>query len=123
MRLWGFVSSCDKFELSFFSQEDADRAALGGTDVIQMRAELVTETQGVSSHAWPMSVVTSIAVNNIKACAERLVARASRLAQNPSADAAAERAKQTLDAVAFKANLGLLKMPNTKAKAILDIVA
>lgn len=88
-----------------------------------MHTELVTETQGVSPHASPMNVVTSIAVNNMKACAERLAARARRLAQNPPADAAAERTKQTLDAVAFKANLGLLKMPGTKAKALLDIVA
>jgi hypothetical protein len=91
--------------------------------MIQKQAELVTETQGVSPHASPMRVVTSIAVINMKACAERLAARARRLAQTPPADAAAERAKQTLDAVQFKANLGVLKMPSTQAKTILDIIA
>jgi hypothetical protein len=59
----------------------------------------------------------------MEACAERLAVRARRLAQDPPVDVAAERAKQTLDAVAFRANLGLLKMASTKAKAILDIVA
>jgi len=63
------------------------------------------------------------AVINMKACAERLAARSKRLAQNPSAHIAAERTKQTLDAVAFKANLDVLKMANTKAKALLDIIA
>jgi hypothetical protein len=91
--------------------------------MIQMPAELVTETQGEPPHASPMSVVASIAVNNMKACAERLAARSKRLAQNPSVHLAAERAKQTLDAVAFKANLDILKMAGTKAKALLDIVA
>ena len=70
-----------------------------------------------------MRVVASIAVINMKACAERLAARSKRLAQDPSAPLAAERTKQTLDAVAFKANLDALKMPGTKAKAILDIIA
>lgn len=88
-----------------------------------MHAELVTETQGVPGHASSMNVVTSIAVNNMKACAERLAVRARNLAQSPPADVTAERAKQTLDAVAFKANLGLLKMPSSKAKVLLDIVA
>ena len=88
-----------------------------------MHAEVVTETQESESRASPMSIVTSIAVINMKACAERLAARAKRLAQNPPADAAAERAKQTLDAVAFKANLDVLKMPSTQAKAMLDIIA
>ena len=70
-----------------------------------------------------MRVVTSIAMINMKACAGRLAARAKRLAQDPRADLAAERTKQTLDAVQFKANLDALKMPGTKAKAILDIIA
>jgi hypothetical protein len=91
--------------------------------MIQKQAELVTETQGVSPHASPMRVVTSIAVINMEACAERLAARGKRLARDPRADLAAERTKQTLDAVQFKANLDVLKMPTTKAKAILDIVA
>ena len=99
------------------------RGATDGAEMIQMPAALVTETQGEPSHASPMSVVTSIAVNNMKACAERLAARSRRIAQNPRTDLASERAKQTLDAVAFKANLGVLKMAGTKAKAILDIVA
>ena len=93
------------------------------SQMIQMHREPVTETEGKSSHASPMSVVTSIAVINMKGCAERLAARAKRLAQNPQADLAAGRAKQTLDAVRFKANLDVLKMPSTKVKAILDIIA
>ena len=74
-------------------------------------------------HASPMRVVTSIAVINMKACAERLAIRSKRLAQNPRANPAHERTKQTLDAVEFKANLDVLKMPSPKAKAILDIIA
>jgi hypothetical protein len=70
-----------------------------------------------------MRVVASIAVINMKACAERLAARSKRLAQNPSTPLAAERTKQTLDAVAFTANLDVLKMPSTKAKVLLDIIA
>jgi len=70
-----------------------------------------------------MRVVTSIAVINMKACAQRLAASTKRLAQNSRAALAAERTKQTLDAVQFKANLDVLKMPTTKAKAILDIIA
>jgi len=91
--------------------------------MIQMHTEALTEMQDESPHASPMNVVTSIAVINMKGCAERLAARSKRLAQNPSAHVAAERTKQTLDAVAFKANLDVLKMANTKAKALLDIVA
>ena len=88
-----------------------------------MHMEVVTETQEESSHASPMRVVTSIAMINMKACAGRLAARARRLAQDPRVDPAAERTKQTLDAVQFKANLDILKMPGAKAKAILDIIA
>jgi hypothetical protein len=91
--------------------------------MIQKQAELVTETQGESPHDSPMNVVTSIAVINMKACAERLAVRAKRLARDPRADLAAERTKQTLDAVRFKADLDVLKWPTTKAKAILDIIA
>jgi hypothetical protein len=61
-------------------------------------------------------------VNNMKACAERLSARCRYLAQNLRTDLASERAKQMRDAVAFQANLGILKMPSMKAKAILDII-
>jgi hypothetical protein len=89
----------------------------------QMHADVVTESQGESPHASPMSVVTSIAVSNIKACAELLAASAKRLAQDPRADRAAERTRQTLHVVEFKANLGALKIPSTKTKAILDIIA
>jgi hypothetical protein len=88
-----------------------------------MHTELVMETQGESPQASPMSVVTSIAVINMKACAGRLAASAKRLAQDPRPDLAAERTKQTLDAVEFKANLGVLKMASTKAEAILEIIA
>ena len=88
-----------------------------------MHTDVVTEMQEEESHASPMSVVTSIAVINMKACAGRLTARAKRLAHDHRGDLAAEKAKQTLDAVQFKANLGVLKMPSTQAKAILDIIA
>ncbi len=88
-----------------------------------MRGDVVTKTQGAWSHFSPMSVVTSIAVNNIKACAERIVASTKRLARDSRADLAAERTKQTLDTVEFKANIGVLKMPNGKAKVLLDIIA
>jgi hypothetical protein len=115
---------CDDWpELFDFRRKRCGSSVTGDGEMIQMHAELVTETQEESPHASPMNVVTSIAVNNMKACAERLAARAKRLAQNPPADAAAERAKQALDAVQFKANLDVLKMPSTKAKVLLDIVA
>jgi hypothetical protein len=106
-----------------FSPKKHSYGAAGGTDMIQMHAAAVTETQGESSHFSTMSVLTSIAVSNIKACAERLAASANRLAHDPRADLAAERTKQTITAVEFKANLGILKIPSAKAKAILDIVA
>jgi len=48
--------------------------------MIQMHAEALTETQDELPHASPMNVVTSIAVINMKACAERLAARSKRLA-------------------------------------------
>jgi hypothetical protein len=91
--------------------------------MIQIHSEALTEMQDESPQASVMRVVASIAVINMKACAERLAARSKRLAQNPSAHLAAERTKQTLDAVAFKANLDVLKMPSARATAILDIVA
>ena len=88
-----------------------------------MHTDVVTKTQEEESHASSMSVVTSIAVINMKACAGRLAARAKRLAHDHRGDLAAENAKQTLDAVQFHASLGVLKMPSTQAKAILDIIA
>jgi hypothetical protein len=106
-----------------FRRKRPGSSATSGAEMIQMHTELVTETQEGESHASPMRVVTSIAVINMKACAERLAVRARRLAQDPRADLADERTKQTLDAVQFKANLDALKMPGTKAKAILDIIA
>jgi hypothetical protein len=119
----GPALSCDKFALCPLSPESAQLGPLAGADMIQMPTDVVTETQEKWPHASRMSVVTSIAVSNMKACAKRLVASAQRLAQDPRADIAAERAKQTINVVEFKANLGVLKMPGTKAKAMLDIIA
>jgi hypothetical protein len=70
--------------------------------MIQMHTDVVTETQEEESHASPMSVVTSIAVINMKACAGRLAARAKRLAHDHRGDLAAEKAsrirpRQSLD--------------------------
>ena len=126
----GLALSCDKFMLlRRCDPKSPVRASILADDatddveMIQMRMEVVTETQGEWSHPWPMSVVASIAVINMKACAGRLAASAKRLAQNPRAALPAERTKQTLDAVEFKANLGVLKVPSIKAKALLDIIA
>jgi hypothetical protein len=89
-----------------------------------MHTELVTEMQGKSPQDSPMSVVTSIAVINMKACAERIAVSAARLAQNPRrADVLAERTRQTLDVVEFEAHMGTLKKARTNAKAKLDISA
>jgi flagellar basal body rod protein FlgC len=69
-----------------------------------------------------MSDVYSIALGGIHAATKRFEASATRVAQDPHADLAAEFVDQKFAELAFKANVVVLKTANQMSKALLDIL-
>ena len=69
-----------------------------------------------------MTDIASIALAGIRSATTRFEASASRVAQNPHADLAAELVDQKLAEFAFKANVAVLKTANEMTKSLLDIL-
>ena len=73
-------------------------------------------------HNLPMNDVYSIALGGIQTATKRFEASATRVAQDPHADLAAELVDQKLAEYAFKANVTVIKTANRMSKALLDIL-
>jgi flagellar hook protein FlgE len=69
-----------------------------------------------------MSDVMPIAIAGLSASAARFAASANRVVQQQDVDLAAELVQQKLAAIAFKANVAVLKTADQMAKAALDIL-
>ena len=69
-----------------------------------------------------MNDIFSIALGGINTATKRFEASATRVAQDPHADLAAELVDQKLSEVAFKANVAVIKTANEMQKSLLDIL-
>lgn len=73
-------------------------------------------------HPAPMSDVLPIAIAGLSASAARFAASANRVVQQQDVDLAAELVQEKLAAIAFKANVAVIKTADQMEKAALDIL-